>query len=173
METKAANATSKAKLEKAVKQALEDVKDPEIRALSVVELGIIVAIKAEDDGKVKVVMTPTFSGCPALNIMQEQVKTRAAKVPGVTEAEVEINYDVQWNSNMISDEGRQKMKDFGITPPACYSDDLDVSVVEDAECPHCGSNDTTMQSPFGPTLCRSIHYCRHCQETFEQFKPVG
>lgn len=156
-----------------IEAALEDVKDPEIRALSVVELGIIVDIKADDEGYVKVVMTPTFSGCPALNIMQEQVKTKASKVPGVKAAEVEVNYDVQWNTNMISDKGRQKMKDFGITPPACYSDDLDVSVVEDAECPHCGSNNTNMQSPFGPTLCRSIHYCRNCQETFEQFKPVG
>lgn len=173
MSTKTADHTKVTDLEERVKTALEEVKDPEIRALSVVELGIIVDIRADEDGKVKVVMTPTFSGCPALNIMQEQVKTRAGKVPGVTQAEVDVNYDVQWNTNMITDKGRQKMQDFGITPPACYSDDLDVSVVEDAECPHCGSNDTTMQSPFGPTLCRSIHYCRNCQETFEQFKPVG
>lgn len=173
MQTQTSTTVSPATLKARVREALEDVKDPEIRALSVVELGIIVDIQADEDGAVRVVMTPTFSGCPALNIMQEQVKTRAGKVPGVTQAEVQVNYDVQWNTNMISDKGRQKMKDFGITPPACYANDLDVSVVEDAECPHCGSHDTTMQSPFGPTLCRSIHYCRNCQETFEQFKPVG
>jgi ring-1,2-phenylacetyl-CoA epoxidase subunit PaaD len=173
MSTQATTTAAPGTLEAQVREALEDVKDPEIRALSVVELGIIVDIQANEQGEVAVVMTPTFSGCPALNIMQEQVKTRAGKVPGVTQADVKVNYDVQWNTNMISDKGRQKMKDFGITPPACYADDLDVSVVEDAECPHCGSDDTTMQSPFGPTLCRSIHYCRNCQETFEQFKPVG
>jgi ring-1,2-phenylacetyl-CoA epoxidase subunit PaaD len=173
MTAKTANNYMVDQLKAQVKTALEDVKDPEIRALSVVELGIIVDIQADEEGHVKVVMTPTFSGCPALNIMQEQVKTRAGKVPGVTQADVEVNYDVQWNTNMISDKGRQKMQEFGITPPACYSDDLDVSMVEDAECPHCGSSNTTMQSPFGPTLCRSIHYCRDCQETFEQFKPVG
>jgi ring-1,2-phenylacetyl-CoA epoxidase subunit PaaD len=106
-------------LKEQVREALEDVKDPEIRALSVVELGIIVDIQANEQGEVAVVMTPTFSGCPALNIMQEQVKTRAGKVPGVTSAEVQVNYDVQWNTNMISDKGRQKARTVAARTPPC------------------------------------------------------
>ena len=156
-----------------IEAALQEVKDPEIPTLSVMELGIIIAIKSDDDNNVKIVMTPTFSGCPALRIIQEQIRARAAKVEGVKSAEVEVNYDVQWNTNMITDEGRKKMEEFGISPPACYTNELDVSIVEDASCPHCGSKNTTMQTPFGPTLCRSIHYCYDCKETFEQFKPVG
>lgn len=160
-------------LEKQIRESLKGVSDPEIPTLSVIDLGIIIDVKVDDDHNAKVVMTPTFSGCPALNIMREQVKVASQKVDDIESAEVEVNYDVQWNSNMISEEGREKMEKFGITPPACYQDDLDVSVVENAKCPHCGSENTTMQTPFGPTLCRSIHYCNNCQETFEQFKPVG
>lgn len=160
-------------LENRTYEALQEVKDPEIPVLSVVELGIIVDVKVHDNDEVTVVMTPTFSGCPALDILKEQVKVRANKVEGVQKAEVEVSYEHQWNTNMISDEGRKKMKEFGITPPACYQGDLDVSMVEKAECPNCGSENTTMQTPFGPTLCRSLHYCNDCKQGFEQFKPVG
>ncbi len=161
------------KLKSQIREALKRVNDPEIPALSVIDLGIIIDIQVDAEHNAKVIMTPTFSGCPALKIIQEQVRVAAQKVEGVKSAQVDVSYDVQWNSNMISDEGRQKMEKFGITPPACYQDDLDVSVVENAKCAHCGSENTTMQTPFGPTLCRSIHYCYDCQETFEQFKPVG
>lgn len=161
-------------LENKVRDALHEVKDPEIPKISVVELGIIVDVRADDESNVTVVMTPTFAGCPALNILQEQIKVRAFKVEGVRSAQVEVNYDVQWNTNMITEEGRKKLEEFGIAPPKCYEQpDLDVSMVEDAQCPHCGSDNTTMNTPFGPTLCRSIHYCYDCHEKFEQFKPVG
>jgi len=152
-------------------EALHEVKDPEIPTLSVVELGIIIDVKI-DNGDVKIIMTPTFSGCPALNILREQVRVRASKVPGVKSSEVEISYDTHWTTNMISDEGRRKLKEFGIAPPACYQSELDVSTIAEVSCPYCGSDDTRMDSPFGPTLCRSIHYCNNCKQTFEQFKPV-
>lgn len=165
--------TSVQTLKENVFEALQEVKDPEIPVLSVVELGIIIDVKVESNREVTVVMTPTFSGCPALDILKEQVKVRASKVEGVKKAVVEVSYEHQWNTNMITNEGRKKMKAFGITPPACYQGDLDVSVVENAQCPNCGSGNTTMQTPFGPTLCRSLHYCKDCKQGFEQFKPVG
>lgn len=167
-----ATAHDQDQLKSRVKESLKQVSDPEIPTLSVIDLGIIIDINVDDQNRATIVMTPTFSGCPALNIMQEQVKVTTQKVKGIEDADVQVSYDVQWNTNMITDEGRKKMEKFGITPPPCYQDNLDVSIVENAQCPHCGSDNTTMNTPFGPTLCRSIHYCKDCQETFEQFKPV-
>ncbi len=159
-------------LEKRVWQALEEVKDPEIPAISVVDLGIIIDISATEDGEVTIRMTPTFSGCPALQLIQFQVRKKARETEGVMNAEVQVDFDTQWSSNRISDKGRKAIKEFGLAPPARYEDDLDVETIRDVACPFCDSEDTVLKSAFGSTLCRAIHYCNTCEQAFEQFKPL-
>ena len=150
--------------------ALNDVCDPEIPALSVVELGLIAAVQVgEDSAQVK--MTPTFAGCPAVEMMRCAMEERLRGL-GLAEVKVSITYDPPWNSNRITPEGRRKLKEFGLAPPAPYTGELNLIQIVDARCPFCDSYNTSLESPFGPTLCRAIHYCYDCQQSFEQFKPV-
>ena len=151
-------------------QAVEAVKDPEIPVLSVVDLGIITNIEMNGDN-VKVYMTPTFSGCPAIRLMEKQVG-EAVKALGFENVSVETNFDVQSTSNMITDKGREVIKNFGLAPPPKYKDQPNMEALMHTACPKCGSENTTMKTPFGPTLCRSMHYCYDCLEAFEQFKPL-
>lgn len=153
----------------AVWQALAGVRDPEIPAVSVVDMGIIADVFAADGGIV-VQMTPTFAGCPALDVMRDQIgaAVRAAGFPGVR---VDVVFDPPWTTERITAEGRRKLKAFGLAPPpACHG--ARPQALHDVACPYCDSTDTSLESLFGPTLCRAIHYCNACRQSFEQFKPV-
>ncbi|OEJ99463.1 1,2-phenylacetyl-CoA epoxidase subunit PaaD [Roseivirga misakiensis] len=154
-----------------VKDWLEEVKDPEIPVLSLNDLGVITNIDVSPDHKVVVNMTPTFTGCPAMDVMQQDVKDVLEK-RGISDYEVIVSFETQWNSNMISEKGRIALKDFGLAPPPGHDMIVDIDIIERAKCPHCDSEDTEMKTPFGPTLCRSMHYCNSCQQAFEQFKPI-
>jgi len=156
-----------------VLQWLEEVKDPEIPVLSLVDLGVITSVEVFSD-KVFIEMTPTFVGCPALDIMKDEVR-QALHQKGVKNVEIEINFRQPWSSDKISEKGKIALKKFGLAPPPSGNliSDLDIlEALEHALCPRCNSGNTEIKSTFGPTLCRSIHYCRDCQETFEQFKPL-
>lgn len=150
---------------------LDAVKDPEIPVLSLNDLGVITGIEIQPEGKVLVNMTPTFAGCPAMDVMQQDVE-EVLKENGIDDFEVRISFDTQWNSNMISNKGREALARFGLTPPPKHNMIVDIDIIEHAKCPHCGSENTEMKTPFGPTLCRSIHYCNNCFNAFEQFKPI-
>lgn len=152
-------------------EALQDVKDPEIPTISVVDLGIIRSVSIDDDNNVKVIMTPTFSGCPALKIMENMVREKLEQL-GVKNAEVLTTFDEPWNTDMITPKGLEGLKKHGLAPPARHSGLVQIDILTKTECPVCGSRNTVMKSPFGPTLCRSIHYCNDCLNAFEQFKPV-
>jgi ring-1,2-phenylacetyl-CoA epoxidase subunit PaaD len=153
-----------------IREAIATVMDPEIPVLSVVDLGIITDVVLEQ-GKVRVLMTPTFSGCPAIRLMEKQVK-EAVEALGYTDVTVETNFDTTWSSNRISEKGREIIKNFGLAPPPKYEGQPDLSLLQHTTCPHCNSENTTMKTPFGPTLCRSMHYCYDCLQAFEQFKPI-
>ena len=153
--------------------ALHDVKDPEIPKLSVVDLGVITNVEIPSDNTVLVTMTPTFAGCPALNVMKEDIKNRLEVIPEIDSAEVKVSFDTKWSSDMITEEGRKILKESGFAPPHVLGNELvQIEILKDAECPFCGSKDTELRNSFGPTLCRAIHYCNHCKQAFEQFKPV-
>jgi len=152
-------------------EAIAQVMDPEIPVLSVVDLGIITDVQIDDQNAVKVLMTPTFSGCPAIKLMEKQVK-EAVEGIGYKQVTVETNFDVTWNSNMISENGREVIKNFGLAPPPKYKDQPDMALLAHTACPYCDSENTTLKTPFGPTLCRSMHYCYDCLQAFEQFKPI-
>jgi len=149
---------------------LEEVKDPEIPVLSLVDLGVIREVNITDD-KVTVTMTPTFSGCPAIDYMKDDIISTLHR-HGVEQCEVNVTFKDHWNSDMISEKGRKAIKKFGIAPPPQNELVIDLDILEHIQCPHCDSTNTEMKTPFGPTLCRSMHYCNSCLQAFEQFKPL-
>lgn len=154
----------------AVMVSLESVMDPEIPVLSVVDLGIINDVFIEDE-IVTVKMTPTFTACPAIKIMQQQIKEKVLSL-GFKDVKVVVDNSVAWNSDRMSDEGKKKLEKFGLGIPNRHGGEFSLEEIEHSKCPHCGSSDTTMNSLFGSTLCRSIHFCFHCKQSFERFKPL-
>jgi ring-1,2-phenylacetyl-CoA epoxidase subunit PaaD len=149
---------------------LEDVKDPEIPVLSLVDLGVITNVEVSEE-KVVVEMTPTFVGCPALDIMKEDIAS-VLKGHGVQNVEVRVSFATPWTSDRISDKGKTALKSFGLAPPPSMKIIEDLDVLVHAACPRCEGTNTEIRNTFGPTLCRSIHYCFDCREAFEQFKPL-
>jgi ring-1,2-phenylacetyl-CoA epoxidase subunit PaaD len=151
-------------------QWLEEVKDPEIPVLSLVDLGVITNVIV-DGTQVSIEMTPTFVGCPALDMMKSEI-TEVLEKNGIEHVDIQVSFRTQWTSDMISDKGKAALKKFGLAPPPSNQLVSDLDVLEHAICPRCDSADTDLKNAFGPTLCRSIHYCNNCKEAFEQFKPL-
>ncbi len=161
--------------EEEIRKALEEVYDPEIPVISVIDLGIISTVEInEADQHILVRMTPTFSGCPAIKLISSEIRSNLAKNLGLSDDHIDVLVDMKtpWTTNNISEKGREILKNFGLAPPRRYTGDLDVSTIVDVNCPYCNSENTTMNSAFGSTLCRSIHYCFDCLQSFEQFKPL-
>jgi ring-1,2-phenylacetyl-CoA epoxidase subunit PaaD len=150
--------------------ALESVKDPEIPFVSIVEMGLIADVQVGDDSA-RVKITPTFAGCPAVEVMRAESE-KTLRALGIKNVSVQITFDPPWDSNRISEEGRRKLKEFGLAPPMRHNGSVDLIQIQFTACPFCGSENTKLESLFGPTLCRAIHYCNNCQQSFEQFKPV-
>jgi ring-1,2-phenylacetyl-CoA epoxidase subunit PaaD len=155
---------------RAIHAVLEYVMDPEIPTLNVVEMGMIAGVRIEPSGVV-VDMTPTFAGCPALNFIQEDILNT---VTGAGEPHVTVNvvYDPPWTTDRLTDGARRKLKEFGLAPPGKRCAGGQPPDIAAVPCPYCDSAQTDLESIFGPTLCRSIHYCRDCQQSFEHFKAV-
>ena len=148
---------------------MEELKDPEIPVLSLRDMGIIREIEVHGQD-VSVTITPTFVGCPALEMIKSDIR-ELLRSRGSKNVSVNVSYKEPWTSEMISAEGRQALKKFGLAPPA-EGVFTDLEILEYATCPRCDGKNTELKTPFGPTLCRSIHYCHDCKEAFEQFKPV-
>ncbi len=149
---------------------LEEVKDPEIPVLSLVDLGVITTVEITDAG-VRIEMTPTFVGCPALDFMKTEIIEVMEKY-GVKNTTIDVTFRKPWTSDLISEKGKQALKKFGLAPPPSRELFTELEVLEHAICPRCEGTDTDLKNTFGPTLCRSIHYCNTCKEAFEQFKPL-
>lgn len=152
--------------------ALADVTDPEIPRLSVVDLGIVTNVQVTHEGSVSITITPTFAGCPAIQYMQDAIRERIRQLP-VRSVDVQVSFDQPWNSNNITERGRAILEESGFAPPPKHNGYIELPLLEYVTCPYCGSTDTSLQTPFGPTLCRSIHYCHACSQAFEQFKPLA
>jgi ring-1,2-phenylacetyl-CoA epoxidase subunit PaaD len=142
--------------------ALDEIPDPEIPVVSLVDLGVIRSVEVAN-GHVHVEFTPTFLGCPALEFMKRAIED---KVPGV---EVEVVQDDSWSTDKITAAGREKLREAGFAPPAPRLVQLQSHV---HRCPYCGSTDTKLDNIFGPTPCRSLRYCNGCRQPFEQFKTI-
>lgn len=151
---------------------LQTVKDPEIPTISVVELGIIRKVEIRANSEVFVEMVPTFSACPAAQFMRMEVE-QVLRQHGLTNLVVELNQNAKWSSDDLTEKGREQLLAFGLAPPPRFvTQDPDTLLAEPAICPKCRSTNTELKNPFGPTLCRAIHHCNDCHETFEQFKPL-
>lgn len=144
--------------------------DPEIPVLSVIDLGMITGVDLGPE-EVHVKMIPTFAACPAVSYIQQNIKTILEKDLGIA-VSVEIDKQVHWQSNRMTPAAKEKLKNFGIAPPKVLDGEVSAEVMLQVPCPHCGSEQTYLRSPFGATLCRAIHFCKACGQVFEQFKPL-
>ena len=149
---------------------LRTVMDPEIPVLSVVDLGMITDVQTSNDG-VTVKMIPTFVACPAINVIKTNIR-ESLEHAGYSSVNVLIDESIAWSSDRISENGKLVLEKFGLGAPIQIDGILDLKQIESVNCPHCKSEHTTMRSLFGSTLCRSIHYCNNCKQTFERFKPL-
>ncbi|WP_310395205.1 1,2-phenylacetyl-CoA epoxidase subunit PaaD [Hymenobacter sp.] len=152
---------------------LQAVKDPEIPTISLIDLGVVRGVEVDEGtGKVRVHLTPTFAGCPAMDYMKRDVE-RTLLAHGVPAVEVEISLREAWTSDMLTEAGRQALRQHKLSPPPVLGNRvLDLDFLEYAECPNCHGHNTELRTPFGATLCRAVHYCHTCRQLFEQFKPV-
>ena len=159
--------------ESAVWDALASVPDPEIPAVSVVDMGMIREVSVEGN-RTHVVVLPTFTGCPAIDVIVGDVKRAVEGVPGVEEVVVETSFLPPWTTDRITEQGRTRLKDFGLAPPTGTGPVLVTSIglPKTAVCPFCGSKNTVNENAFGPTPCRALYYCNACRNPFEQFKEV-
>ena len=155
-------------------EVLDEVKDPEVPVLSVVELGIVRDVERVGSGAV-VTVTPTYSGCPAMREIESEIR-RALAARGIDPVEVRTTYAPAWTTDWISDDARAKLQAYGIAPPGSVSDSPTAIVPlqrrSAVRCPQCGSKDTTLTSEFGSTACKALRVCRSCGEPFEEFKSI-
>lgn len=153
-------------LQERVRDALKEVKDPEIPTLSLEELGMVFSISVTGQ-HAHVQLIPTFVGCPAVELIRRLVAGKVKEVDGIDSTEVTFVMDVPWTSDRITEEGRAKLQEFGIAPPP-----REFTPRSAPSCPYCGASETDVVSLFGPTACRSIFYCKSCQQPFEGLKYV-
>jgi len=147
-------------------EALEEIPDPEIPVISLVDLGVIRSVDVSN-GHVRIEFTPTFLGCPALEVMKRAMEQKVRELGA--EPEVSVINDDSWGTDKITAVGREKLRAAGFAPPAPRLVQLQSQV---HKCPYCGSTDTKLENIFGPTPCRSLRYCESCRQPFEQFKTI-
>lgn len=153
---------------------LDTVMDPEVPVLSVRELGIVRDVRIDAEGAVTVVVTPTYSGCPAIRVIEQDIDG-ALHDAGVDAVQIETVYSPAWTSDWIAEPARAKLKAYGIAPPAPTSPGDLVQLLRaprTPQCPYCDSRDTEVRSEFGSTACKSICWCRPCGQPFEEFKAL-
>jgi ring-1,2-phenylacetyl-CoA epoxidase subunit PaaD len=156
--------------------ALAEVVDPELPVLTVLDLGIVRDVGVDGDS-VEVVITPTYSGCPATHVIEEAIR-RALDAAGFAGARIRTALSPAWTTDWMSVEGKAKLAKFGIAPPGARAPDAPAplrflrSTPAAVACPHCGSADTERLAEFGSTACKALYRCRACREPFDYFKPL-
>jgi ring-1,2-phenylacetyl-CoA epoxidase subunit PaaD len=153
-------------------EALEEIPDPEIPVISLVELGVIRSVDVQE-GRVRIEFTPTFLGCPALEVMKRAMEEKVVELGA--DPEVQVISDDSWSTDRITPAGREKLREAGFAPPAPREAAAPKLVQLQANvfrCPYCGSTETRLENIFGPTPCRSLRYCESCRQPFEQFKTI-
>ncbi len=154
--------------------AIGTVPDPEVPAISVVELGVVRAVTVSDAGAVTVTITPTYSGCPAMFEIERDIRT-ALEDAGASRVEVRTVLSPAWTTDWMGPEAREKLRAYGIAPPGRAEQDGLITLTRarpPVACPFCGSHETELRSEFGSTACKAIHVCRACQQPFDEFKAI-
>jgi ring-1,2-phenylacetyl-CoA epoxidase subunit PaaD len=144
------------------------VVDPEIPVLTIADLGVLRSVDVTD-GRVEVAITPTYSGCPAMNMITLEIELALAR-EGIAPARVRTVLSPAWTTDWMSDDGRRKLREYGIAPPQPGSSRRALFGVERVACPQCGSDDTQVLSEFGSTSCKALWRCNACREPFDYFK---
>ncbi len=151
-------------------QLLSEIPDPEIPVITITELGILQEVKWEDDW-CTVIITPTYTGCPAMKVIEEDIKIKLKEI-GIENVKVELVYAPAWTTDWISAEAKEKLRNYGISPPNHSSIDKKMLLGKSPpiKCPQCNSNNTEMISQFGSTACKALYRCLSCKEPFDYFK---
>ena len=152
---------------------LQTIPDPEIPVISVVELGVIRSVDFIDEF-LQITITPTYSGCPAMKQFEDDIVSELKK-NGFQDVRIKMVYDPAWTTDWMSDEAREKLRQFGIAPPQKGTNDKGVlfaSGPKTVPCPQCRSEETSLVSQFGSTACKALYKCNSCQETFDYFKCI-
>jgi len=151
---------------------LARVPDPEIPAISVTELGIVRDVQAAEGG-VDVVVTPTYSGCPATEVIERSIR-EALAAAGARDVRVRQQLSPAWSTDWIAEDARERLREYGIAPPGerPAGGPQPLTFIPRVSCPRCGSADTERLSQFGSTACKALYRCRACREPFEYFKPL-
>jgi len=161
---------------------LDEVKDPEIPVLSLWDMGILKDIQKDND-KVTVTITPTYSGCPAMDIITEDIQNvfnvgrntnDVSDESGINECVVKIELSPAWTTDWMTEKGRNQLRNYGIAPPSDVLNGSTQELTADTQvvCPHCSSNNTQMVSEFGSTACKALFQCNDCSEPFDLFKHI-
>jgi ring-1,2-phenylacetyl-CoA epoxidase subunit PaaD len=151
-------------------KALGRVVDPEIPALTILDMKLISRLEI-NGASVTVGFTPTFAGCPAIAMMKEQI-VEVLRAEGFLEVSVETDYATPWSTDLLEPQAKEKLRAFGVAPPGAVEADLAAALARPVACPMCGAMATHLESAFGPTLCKQIFYCDACRQSFERFKPL-
>ena len=155
-------------------EVIGTVPDPEVPVISVVELGIVREVDVEEDGGVRVTITPTYSGCPAMHEIEKDIRTALAAA-GVTRVEMRTVLSPAWTTDWIGPDAREKLRAYGIAPPGRAEQGGLITLTRPrtpVPCPWCGSKDTELRSEFGSTACKAIHVCKACRQPFDEFKAI-
>ena len=156
-----------------VLELLATVKDPEIPVLSVLDLGIVRDVrfaKGDHGNFLEVDITPTYSGCPAMQAIEDEVQ-KTLRMAGFQNVKIGIVFAPAWTTDWMSTEAKEKLKTYGISPPAACNELVQISSGR-VTCPFCSSDITVRKSEFGSTPCKSLYFCSSCNQPFENFKPV-
>lgn len=157
---------------KSILELLSNIPDPEIPVINIVEMGIVRDVEFSSD-ELLVKITPTYSGCPAMKAIEDDIVTEL-KAKGFEKISVKIIHNPAWSTDWLTEEAKRKLKEYGIAPPEGKAEDefyRDI-IKKPIECPYCNSKETKLTSQFGSTACKSLHYCNECQQPFEHFKCI-
>lgn len=149
---------------------LAQIADPEIPVLTLVDMNVIRHLVVEND-RATVVISPTFVGCPAMDLIRDEIRSRLTAL-GISTVDIKTTFSPPWSTAMLTEEVREKLRSFGIAPPPPLQSDLLTTLSLPVACPYCGAEHTTLENPFGSTLCKQIFYCESCRQSFERFKPL-
>lgn len=153
---------------------LSEIRDPEIPVLTIIDLGILRGVSVEGDS-VRVRVTPTYSGCPAMQAIEDEIEKKL-RINGIRNFEIKKDYSETWTTDWMPKEAKQKLKEYGIAPPG-KTESVEDPLARSKEsktviCPYCDSANTELQSEFGSTACKAQYYCHDCDEPFEHFKCI-
>ena len=168
-------ATIQLHTEEQIWEYLKEVTDPEIPVLNIVEMGIARKVEIGEDGNVLVKITPTYSGCPAMNAIEKLVNEKLEE-RNVSDYNVKLDFSETWTTDWMTDDAKLKLKDYGIAPPEKTEEETDflksLSTTKIVPCPFCDSFETELVSQFGSTACKSQYFCNNCDQPFEHFKCI-